>query len=269
MTMLIYPIVFLVHLFITLYFYVTNTYDSNLNYFYNVSQTALIILPTVVSLRYRQQFPRLRPLLTPLIISNIFFASAFYLWFYYNISGIPTPFPSLADVFFLLFYPANIWALIQLKKLTETTWSSESWISFIATFLILKTLSLGFLLSQAVDPTDSWIMILLNLLYPLLDCFIAALGLTILRSQSHLGYRYLFFYVFGYLFLGFSDTLFSFQTNHDYYWNGSLVDLLFVLSYTLIALGTHYLPTLFAPNAVASSNTGPSPSPESPSPIER
>jgi hypothetical protein len=206
--------------------------------------TLFVITPFIQGFFYIKKYPNLVKIIAPLQVSNLLFAIALYTWFYFNVTGNEIPYPSLADLFFLLYYPANFISLIFLTRQTGTKWSVGSTISTFLIFLFLAAISTLFLSSQSIDFTSPPIVVFLNLIYPILDSLLIAMGITIMRSQKNFGYRYLFFYVFGYIFLGFGDVIFAYQTNANLYWNGNAVDLLYAIAHMSIALGTFFLPTI-------------------------
>lgn len=242
--LVVYAILFLLHIGLTGWFYISGTNTELINYYYNILITSFVIIPFVQGFFYNKKYPNLSKIIAPLQVSNLLFASALYIWFYYNISGNEIPYPSLADLFFLLYYPINFISLIFLTRQTGTKWSVGSIISTFLIFLCLSIISTLFLSNQSIDFTAPPLIIVLNLIYPILDSLLIAMGITIMRSQKNFGYRYLFFYVFGYIFLGFGDVIFAYQTNSDHYWNGNIVDLLYATAHMSIALGTYFLPTI-------------------------
>ena len=240
----VYAIFLLLHLGLTVYFYLTGTDSAFLNYFYNVLITFFVLAPFVQGFFYNKKYPELKPIIIPLQVSNLLFATALYIWFYYNVTGSNIPYPSLADLFFLLYYPINLISLYFLARQTKIKWTAGFVINTFFVFFILAGISTVFLSNQSIDFSDPLLIITLNLIYPILDALLVAFGLSILRSQRNFGYRYLFYYLFGYVFLGFADIIFAYQTSAGTYWNGNIADLLYATAHMFIALGTYFLPTI-------------------------
>lgn len=248
----------MLHILATIYFYLSGIHDSIFNYFYNVTITSIVLIPSIQAFFYIPKYPTLKKILLPLAFSNILFSAALYIWFYYNVTGSEIPYPGVADIFFLLYYPANILSLIFLSKHTRINWKIESYISFFIVFSVLATMITAFLIQNAIDLSAPTIIVFLNLAYPILDALLIATGLTIMRNQNSLSYKYVFLYVFGYIFIGIADTLFSYQSSIGNYWNGNFVDLFYAVAHALIGLGTLYLPSLLASETstlTAESNT--------------
>lgn len=242
--LVVYAILFALHLGLTIWFYVSGTNTETINYIYNILITSFVLIPFFQGILYVKKYPELKKIILPLQISNLLFAAALYIWFYYNITGNETPYPSLADLFFLLYYPINLTSLYYLTRQTKIKWTISFIVSTFLVFVILAGISTAFLSNQSINFNSSPVVIILNLIYPILDALLVAFGLIILRSQRNFGYRYLFFYVFGYVFLGFADVIFAYQTNTGIYWNGNIADLLYATAHMFIALGTYFLPTI-------------------------
>ncbi len=242
--LVVYTIFLLLHISLTVWFYLSGTNTQFINYFYNVLITLFVIAPFIHGIFYNKKYPELKKIILPLQVSNILFATALYTWFYYNIAGREIPYPSLADLFFLLYYPASLISLFFLTRQTSVKWTIGSTVSTFFIFTFLSAICTMFLANQSVDFNAPLLMVVLNLIYPILDSLLIAIGVTILRSQRSFGYRYLFFYVFGYVFLGFADVIFAFQSSAGTYWNGNIADMLYALAHMSIALGTFFLPTI-------------------------
>ncbi len=242
--LVVYGLFFLLNLGLTIWFYLSGVHTNFVNYFYNNLITFFVIAPFIQGFFYIKKFIELKSIIIPLQISNILFASALYIWFYYNITGNEIPYPSLADFFFVAYYPFNLASLYFLTRQTGVKWTVGSMINTFLIFIFLASICTLFLSNQSIDFKASPLVIVLNLIYPILDSLLIAFGVTILRSQKTFGYRYLFFYVFGYVFLGFADVIFAYQTNANLYWNGNIADLLYSVAHMSIALGTYFLPSI-------------------------
>lgn len=214
----------------------------------------------MTALRYRSRYPTLRPILHTAILSNICIIVAQSIWFYFNVSGIEIPYPSLADFFFLLFYPTNAYLLLCLTRHTQPPWTLSTWSTLLLLILVFGGLIFVFL-STNLDFSLSLPVLILNLTYPLCDAILAALGVTLLRHQPTLGYRYLFLFVFAYIFIAIADVIFSLHSTGGLYWNGNFVDLIYATSYFILALGVYYFPAL---TATAASDNAPSIPPVAP-----
>lgn len=241
---LAYLLFLLLHIVATTYFYVFGIHTSILNYAYNILITLFVIAPFIQGFFLNFKYPKLKPIVIPLQISNLFFASALYIWFYFNVTGQEIPYPSLADLFFVLYYPVNIISLFYLAKKSGVVWSISSIINIFLIFIVLAGISVVFISDQPIDFNQPILVVILNLIYPVLDSLLVSIGVTILRAQKNNQYRYFFYYIFGYVFLLFADNLFAYQTNNEIYWNGNVVDLLYGVAHMCIALGTNYLPTM-------------------------
>lgn len=254
----VYFLLLLTHFFFTVWFYITTTTNSSLNYGYNLLITTFVILQIYQGFKYLKIYPELKKIIIPIQIGNALFAIALYIWYYYNITGQEIPYPGLPDLFFMLYYPATIYSLIQISKHAKSIWNFGSIVTVILFSITLAGASSFFLLNQAVDLSQSTLLISLNIIYPILDALLAAISIAILRSQTSLNQHYFFLFIFGFVFLGFADVLFAYQTNHETYWNGSVVDLFYGICHMSISLGFYFLPKILnletQPKQVVSQN---------------
>jgi len=164
------------------------------------------------------------------------------------------PYPSLADVFFMLSYPLVIGGLILfLRAYKECGFpigppSERIWLGTavalgcaVGGYPILKPL-----VTHPGEPLET----LLNVLYPILDCIVLILAVLLirisLRFRGGTVWRVWSLLFAGFICLCAGDTLFSYFLRFNRLELGDLVDVLFLLGYGLIALGVVYQRKLVA-----------------------
>lgn len=212
------------------------------NYYYNLSSAIFFLLPLLYALIQYRRFRESRGSLLPWIITFTLLTVAQAIWSYYNFfTQTNVPFPGLGDVFWLSYYPLQVWVVINILRRFKLEWTFFD----LATFFVLANIFILFtthFLVTNLDLTAPVLTIILNFAYPTFDALLAALGLTLLRTPDHSQNRYLAFLVFGYLLITLADALFAYTNNYQTYWNGNFVDFLFVLAHFFIALAVYYLP---------------------------
>lgn len=162
------------------------------------------------------------------------FAIANLIWTGYNVFlHTPVPYPSLADVFYLLFYPLLTWGFFLYLKAHSYRFTAklglESFVIFGIIFLTLFT----FLGPSEGSPLAST----LAAAYIFLDALLLSqVAVAIRGSTGRISLR-LVLLTLGLLFLAIADTAFTYRTNLGVYWNGDLADSLFALSGFFLALG--------------------------------
>lgn len=162
-------------------------------------------------------------------------------WGYYiSVLGVPVPYPSAADGFFLSGYLPVILALAQYVRIFKGALSRKRAAAiggaiFVAAFLVSWVI-IAPVLTESVAPLEK----LFDFAYPLLD--LAMLSLAIFGLSVFLGgtiaKSWLLLLVAVYLVVG-ADLLFDYMTAEGIYYNGSVVDLLYVLSYITVALALY------------------------------
>jgi hypothetical protein len=161
-------------------------------------------------------------------------------WFYYNITGIELPYPSLADVCYLGMIPIATFGLFLLLKsikirLDKLTVLKIALIPF-AMFLLTYLLFIQSKIAEDVDP----IVKALNVAYPVGDVIFLSLGFVILSLVR--GGK--MFKPVGILCLGFiveamADFTFSWASTVGIYYVASLSDFLFALAFFILGVGLY------------------------------
>jgi diguanylate cyclase len=162
--------------------------------------------------------------------------------------GIEVPFPSLADVFFLVSYPLLIGALAMflraysasgfpLGPASERLWLAVGVALFCAVvaYPILKPL-----VAKPGEPLET----LLNLLYPVLDFLLLIPTVLLirisLRFRGGAVWKVWVRLLGGFLFLCAADILFAYFSQFDWVELTDLVDATYLLAYGFLGLGVLY-----------------------------
>lgn len=180
-------------------------------------------------------------------------------WNYFLIfTDIKVPYPSLADLFFGLSYPLWAFGIIQLSRVTGAKFglknSKKSSIAGVALMCVFFTYYSLFSVARggtfAWTGTSSPFKLFFDLYYPIADIVILTMAILLsLLSKRYLGGKFklpviLLFAGFGMSFL--ADFVFSYTTNLETYFDGHLVDMLFLstmflLSYAISLMDTESL----------------------------
>lgn len=220
--------------FWTLFLYQQTSHNNLIHYLYNLGY-ALFIVPAVFVLVFKI-LSKSRDRLTYIFLSlsSVCFFLANITWFYFNLYlENAIPYPSVADLLWLAFY---VFALISAALIFKTQTPTVSSLFEIIFITAISFLPLHSFMTQNLPATDSISITLLNFLYPLLDSFLVAIYLTILRNSPNTQNTSLPF-LFSFLFYTLADALFAYQTGAGTYWNGNLTDLFFALATFLFCLG--------------------------------
>ncbi len=223
--------------------------EGAINYWYNVAYSLIFFYGGVValygalSLRLKGDFGKAQFYFGIAFISQ---AAGLWLWTYYNLaSGIDVPYPSWADVLFLIFVPAAgiaTWYLIKIYQWEITTrLILESVVMLgISTFLILSYINvpdLSFDLSLLEKVT--------NVIYPLTDAIILSMVYLVLRASGGRVQQGIAFFLSGLAIHSIGDFIFSYRTAAETYWNGDISDLCLTIAGFLMSLGFIYIVASF------------------------
>ena len=160
------------------------------------------------------------------------------LWAYIELFLPQPPFPSVADIFYVLFYPLFFAGILLLPKNRD---HAEQWskrildmsIVLIAAFLILWNYVIG-PLALSNNYVSLWVLIL-SMAYPVGDLVLFWAVVVLLYRQVDKADRGpVFLLVISAIFLVVADIIFSIQSMTGEYVSGSLLDISWVLSYLFL-----------------------------------
>jgi hypothetical protein len=170
-------------------------------------------------------------------LGSFSYAIALLTWTIYTFFlGTSIPYPSLADIFFILFIPGILYGTLQLLTLYGSAFTLNAMLksvfiagtafSVIFYFVVLPTLSKDVPLPE----------IFFDILYPISDfilMLIATVGITLSGGTYR---KSLTLLSCGLLCQVAGDFFFSYRTSHSLYWNGDIADYFFTLSAFLLVL---------------------------------
>jgi diguanylate cyclase (GGDEF)-like protein/PAS domain S-box-containing protein len=164
------------------------------------------------------------------------------LWFYLNVIAKTQPYPSLADLFYLCYYPLMFWGLLLAAPKLQTG-EERVRLSLDAAIVLLGSgMLLWYFLLQPIAQaaTGDWTLTALSLCYPAFD-LLMFFGITIVlfkRSSSEISWA-LNLLLAGLVILFLADLLFCYQNLQGTYKNGEVADILYSISCFLVILGAH------------------------------
>jgi hypothetical protein len=178
-----------------------------------------------------------------------FLAGGMWIWFfaqvifgYYKLVAHTSPYPSLADVFFVIAYAPLLVGLIFLIMDFKSTGlpmgSSRSYMIQAAILLVVYAILFKTLLwDLLVNPNDSVTLKALNVGYPTLDFVLLALSSILVRIAWALRggslARSWVFLCAGFIALGVADIYFAYHAL-------PVLDILYFSSYFMVALSGYY-----------------------------
>lgn len=176
-------------------------------------------------------------------------------WSYYTIFGIDSvPYPSFADLGYVLAVPFWLVGMVNLSKATGAKFGLKKGWAKILTVLLPLTIAVisyyllivvarGGALFPEIETSLHFAKVVLDILYPMGDVLILTVSLLVFGlSAAYLGGKYrhaIYALLSGFVVMYFADFSFSYTTNAETYFNGHWVDLLFPTAMALMAFGVN------------------------------
>ncbi|PJC51216.1 MAG: two-component sensor histidine kinase [Nitrosopumilales archaeon CG_4_9_14_0_2_um_filter_34_16] len=167
----------------------------------------------------------------------MFFAGGIICWFIAEQAWTVTevifdqdPFPSIADVFYLLAYPFFVGFFILFLKPIKTDISRNIILFSVAISLVFVIPSLYVLMDYYQEDTS--LAFGIGILYPIFSSvllFFILLGITYFFKGNQTNFWIMIF--IGFLIDSIADTLFLFTIIDDSYYDGHITDLLYLIGY--------------------------------------
>lgn len=223
------------------FLYVTEQKTTEWNYYFNVAYAFMYIFGGLIAL-YGTKLHGLRSSVgreTFAIAIGMFgFAIGLFIWAFYNlVLKIETPFPSLADLFFILYIPFIAYGIINLLREFGLFFSKKILLESIGIFLLSAVLIFVFANPPDLAISTPLLEKVLNSAYLLGDSFLITLGIMLIRLTEGRIHKSFYFFVAALFVMAVADFIFAYRTSTDTYWNGDISDLLFATSGFLFSLG--------------------------------
>ena len=173
-------------------------------------------------------------------VAFIIYAIGDISWTIMEIGFHQTPFPSIANVFYLIFYPIFAISIYYLSRFSFTR--SEKLKIFIDMEIIIITLGLifwTFLIIPTLSNQENLFTAIVSVIYIVGDFLLLFVLLRLLYSKVEENYGPALLLGMGILVLIFTDTIFAFQTLQKTYISGGLLDTGWILSFILVGLAAY------------------------------
>lgn len=153
-------------------------------------------------------------------------------WVYYtNILNVETPYPSVADFFFILYIPLIIIAGLRLARIYQFSITKRIIVESVAFLIPASALILYYFgLPDFADTESNWQTNFFDLAYTIGGILIATTVFTVVRVSGGKLYKGLIYIILGALFQLIGDFIFAYETEQEIFWEGGLSDISFILS---------------------------------------
>ncbi len=215
----------------------------------SLAKLALLLTSVVFALRSAQRFERESPIRSAWILLTLGLAGNLLgqlgLAPYQLFLDRPTPFPSVADVFFVLAYPFITLALIAFINAYEKAGfplgsATDRWLTGVLTVGVCLVVG-SVVLTPIAQAEAPLLEKALNLAYPVLDFVLLVPTVLLLRITLRLrggrvGKVWLMFSL-GFALLGLADILFAYLSGLGAVHLDPIVDALYIAAYGFLARG--------------------------------
>jgi hypothetical protein len=145
----------------------------------------------------------------------------------YLVSGTGLPYVSIADVFYLLSYPAWIVGAVRMLRLFGRAIRTAGWLALAAVGVVLYMLIIIFVIPASVSSLESSIEVLVTALYPTLDVAFFLMTLAIfLAFRAGVFEKAFAFMALGAMLLALGDLVYAVLSVTGLYYDGHPMDLL-------------------------------------------
>jgi hypothetical protein len=187
-------------------------------------------------------------MLTSIALAYTFYGIANLSWGYYTlILKVEIPYPSMADIFFMLYYPFMAGTFLYLFTMFDTKITTQIIIESIVAFSI-SFFIIFFLIIRPELPKGGAISLqnILDIAYPFFDVVMVTLVYLGIRVSSGKVRSVLPYFLFGVGLEVICDLWFSYATNAGTYVNGDTNDLAYMIASYSIVLGIVSVVTSFS-----------------------
>ncbi|HCI05705.1 TPA: hypothetical protein DEX28_03075 [Patescibacteria group bacterium] len=232
-------VLFLVNIVWDILLYLNPDHQTIWNYLLNASYGLMFLYAGVYGVLKGSTLDSASPIRKMMFWLGVGFISwgaGLFTWTYYNLFlNIETPYPSLADILFIMAYPAIGLACSYFIKFFKPLLTPK----IIRDSVLLAVLATGFsfyVFNPSLSPELGFWEKFFNLAYPVGDSIIMSMAFMMFRIG--VGRMQPGFLVFlgGLSVMIVADFAFAIQTSKEVYWNGSISDLLFIISIFIINL---------------------------------
>lgn len=146
------------------------------------------------------------------------------------------PFPSIADAFYLAFYPCCYVGLLLLVRTHVADFNGSQWLDGVTGALASAAVGAAVLVEVVLENTEgSWAAVVTNLAYPVGDVLLLSIVIGVFALTGRRPGRMWLLVGLGFAFAAIADAIYLFQAATDTYVPGAPFDVLWPASTLLIA----------------------------------
>jgi len=172
-----------------------------------------------------------------LSLASLVYTIALWIWSYFAIfTEVDIPYPSIADMFYLLFPVFGTIGVVMLLKIYEVKFSKKNTLLLLLLISASAFITNHFIGFPTFDSSEPWISAFDTgfVFGDFVVLSVASIALLLAGGKITSG---LFFVILSFFTQGIGDFFFSYQIENDTFWDGNFSDFLFTLSGFFMSLG--------------------------------
>lgn len=244
---IIYFLVLILSIIYSLWLSTLSSHTTDFNYLYNIIGSLNFLQAGVTGIYLSTKFKENKSIYISLGLGSLSYFIAQCTWYFYNtVYQTEVPYPSYTDLFFLIYYLSITLAGIMTMLKIKLDFNLGKILEILVVALVIMLITHSFMDSVSSSSPATLIESILNYAYPAMDAVLISLTLAAIRSQYGRVQPMLLYFMASFIMLTFGDTIFSYQTSIDVYYNGNFVDVFFTLSGYFLAMGIINMPSLLS-----------------------
>lgn len=217
-----------------LWLQVNNIHESYINSYVSVISGFVFLVSTIISVKYYNKIGDRGAVSKAILwtgISNLLFFIGSVTWSFYNLFlNIELPYPSFADIFFILMPVCYALAVGNLMQVYKSSTKPSIWMVAVLVFAALVYLMFNFVGQPEISrELDFWTNFF-NFSYALSDSIYVGAGVALLIVAGGKIFRGILVWVLGMFIITIADIIFTYREAIEVLWNGDIADQLYTLS---------------------------------------
>ncbi len=164
-------------------------------------------------------------------IANLLYFIGSVVWTYYILfENIEIPYPSIADIFYILMPLAYAFATGSLLQIYRSSTKPSTWFFAVVVFSILAYVMFVFVGNPEISNELSFWENFFNFSYTLSDSIYVGAGFSLLLIAGGKIYKGITIWVLGMFLITIADILFTYRAATGVVWDGDIADQLYTFS---------------------------------------
>jgi hypothetical protein len=211
-----------------------NITDSYINNYISLISGSIFLVSAIISLKYYKKIGDRGGISKAILwtgISNLLFFIGSVTWAYYNLFlHIELPYPSFADLFFVLMPLCYGVAVGNLMQIYRSSTRPQTWVVAILIFVGLVYTMFNFVGKPEISSELDFWTNFFNFGYALSDSIYVGAGFALLIVAGGKIFKGILVWTLGMFLITIADLVFTYRDAIGLLWNGDIADQLYTLS---------------------------------------